>query len=269
MFQTSQVIGSLIAAFVLPPKDTPPDQFNATAKTLFIIFASVAGASVLSFLVLRPPPTQVDAVEKPRETIVQRFFGIFGMFKSPAFLLMILSIIYSGLSQAYFAGNFTTLISDPKSVSYVMACFGGTDALASVGIGRLLDKVGRKVVLFGSTVCVLIATAIICLVDASYFEDHIWLPIIVAIICGISDAGYNSLLTYTVGGIWETDPENAFGAFKLIQATTSAINWFLPLTIYYSTLLLDIFLILGTLSFFFLDELYPKVSKTKSVNSDA
>lgn len=52
-------------------------------------------------------------------------------------------------------------------------------------------------------------------------------------------------------------------AFKLIQASTSAVNYVIRLDIYPATLLLDIFLILGTVSFFFLDYLHPKVDKSK------
>lgn len=133
------------------------------------------------------------------------------MFTKPAFLLMILSIIYSGLSQAYFAGNFTKLVVESKNVGYVMACFGGVDAVASVIIGRALDRFGRRAILFFSTFFVLVTTGIICLVDQTYFANHLWLPLICAACAGISDAGYNTLLTATTGALFEDDPENAFG----------------------------------------------------------
>lgn len=191
------------------------------------------------------------------------------MFAKVPFLLLVLAIIYSGLSQAFFAGNFTKLVGDSKRVGYVMACFGGVDALASVAVGRLLNIVGRRVILIGSTTLVLAMTGIICLVEQSYFENHIWICILCGILAGISDAGFNTLLTATTGVIFEEDPENAFGAFKLVQATTSAINYVLALEIYSAILMLDIFLIVGAASFIFLCTLVPRAQSKKAINEDA
>lgn len=208
MFQISQVAGNLIAAFGLPPKGTKIE--FGPVRRLFIIFSSIAAVAVVSFLILRKPPTRASSSAK-KPSIIERFIGIFKMFGKPAFLLMVLSIIYSGLSQAYFAANFTKLVVDPKRVGYVMACFGGVNAVSSVLVGRALDRFGRRAILFFATFFVLVTTSIILLVKMSYFEDHIWLPIVCAICAGISDAGYNTLLTATTGSLFEEDPENAFG----------------------------------------------------------
>jgi MFS family permease len=262
LFQISQVAGNLIAAFVLPPKEkTTPESLKGPARKLFIIFSSIAAVAVVSFLILRPAPSNGLSSQKKRSTVLQRFVGIFKMFARVPFLLMVLAIVYSGLSQAFFAGNFTKLIGDSKRVGYVMACFGAVDALASVAVGRILDKVGRKVVLFSATFLVLVMTGIICLVSKEYFEKNIWICILCGILAGISDAGYNTLLTATTGVIFEEDPENAFGAFKFVQATTSAINYVLALDIYPAVLMLDIFLILGCASFFFLTFKVPRAQK--------
>lgn len=201
----------MIAAFVLPSAGGDPAHFKAAANLMFIIFTVIACVAVLSFLVLRPPPSKEGDIEKPHESFKDRFVGIFKMFGKRAFLLSILPIIYSGLSQPYFSANFTKLIDDSKRVSYVMAGFGVTDALASVGIGKMLDVFGRKIVLFISTGCVLIVTGIICLVPQDYFKANLWVSIVCGIIAGISDAGYNTLLTATTGSIFEDNPENAFG----------------------------------------------------------
>lgn len=208
LFQISQVAGNLIAAFVLPPKGKKLE--SEPVRRLFIIFASIAGVAVVAFLILRPPPRS-SVRDAKKQSVIGRFVGIFKMFTKPAFLLMILSIIYSGLSQAYFAANFTKLVVDSKRVGYVMACFGGVDAVSSVIIGRALDRFGRRAILFFSTFFVLVTTGIICLVDQAYFADHLWLALICAACAGISDAGYNTLLTATTGALFEDDPENAFG----------------------------------------------------------
>lgn len=187
---------------------------------MFIIFASIAGVAVVSFLILRQPPRNVLR-EGKKQSVISRFVGIFKMFTKPAFLLMILAIIYSGLSQAYFAGNFTKFVAaDSKHVGYIMACFGGVDAVSSVIIGRALDRFGRRAILFFSSFFVLVTTGVICLVDRTYFIEHLWLALVCAACAGISDAGFNTLLTATTGALFEEDPENAFGGtfHSLLQA---------------------------------------------------
>jgi MFS family permease len=210
LFQISQVAGNLIAAFLLPSTKNPKE-LEGPARKLFIIFGSIAGLAVVSFLILRKTPYRPDIDDRPAPSAGQRFIGIFKMFLKKPFLLMVLIIVYSGLSQAYFAGTFTKLIDDSKNVGYVMACFGGTDAIMSVIVGRIMNRVGRKVILFGSALCILIATGMICLIEQTLFKERIWIGIIAAVLCGISDAGMNTLLTATTGSLFEEDPENAFG----------------------------------------------------------
>jgi MFS family permease len=64
---------------------------------------------------------------------------------------LIIASPYSGAEQGFIWGDFTTYYVKPalglNNIGFVMAFFGATDALASYGIGKLSDKLGRTAVM--------------------------------------------------------------------------------------------------------------------------
>jgi hypothetical protein len=82
---------------------------------------------------------------KPRSRCA-RFFAIFEPLRllyHPRMLVLIPLMSYSGLSQGYMYGDVPPLVDKKSTKFFVLAVIGGADALASMVMGKLSDKIGR------------------------------------------------------------------------------------------------------------------------------
>jgi len=104
----------------------------------------------------------------------------------------------------------------PKvNIGFVMACFGAADALGSFIFGKLVDKIGRKPVIFVGTALVLLSTALLnCFEMKHIVKEMFYLFYICAILNGFADACFYSSIYETVGNLFKENVEAAFaGAF--------------------------------------------------------
>lgn len=129
-------------------------------------------------------------------------------------------MLYSGLSQSYINGSFPPLIDSRSSKFFVLAALGGTDALCSMVLGRLSDRVGRVWVL--SVGFVAAASVIVCLLLWRPAQSELAAYFALAVGLGISDAVVNTQLYAILGAFFPRQAEAAFANFKLFQAGATA-----------------------------------------------
>jgi len=68
--------------------------------------------------------------------------------------------------------KWTTGTLGEQWTGFVMAAFGGLDVLGSFGLGKLIDKYGRKPVIIFGTISTLAALAIFLLIPIDTFKTQ-------------------------------------------------------------------------------------------------
>jgi len=209
LFQLNAIIGNLMAALVL-------FLGKGISLVFWILFVCGCVADFLFLFLKNPPPKVIMKDDKGSINIGETLV----MFTEPKMLLMTVVLIYSGFSQSFFYSRFPQSI--PLSyLGFVMATFGAADTLGSVVMGRLSDKIVKKPVLIFATICGCGAYAMTYILHLEEFGIYIFF--VIAVLLGLSDAGYNTQL-YSVFGLFQpTKLESAYAFLKCIQAATTAI----------------------------------------------
>lgn len=260
-FQMNQVIGNLIAAAILA------HERNNTQNPvqLFILFTVTSACSVLLFFVLKTssPKDQKSMIEPPlyNVNVMTRIVDMWRTLKDRNFLLLVLIIAYSGFSQSFFSGSFTKELGR-FLLNYVMIFFGVADALGSFMFGKVIDVLGRKPILLIATAMVIISTILLLAVQREVLQQRTMLYYICAIMFGLGDAGVTTVLYATVGNLFASRVETAFGTFRLVQALTTGIAFVVFLYVQdfaFQILMLDTLLLAGLLGFLFLDFFFSNV----------
>ncbi|KAN0015971.1 hypothetical protein ACTFIU_005921 [Dictyostelium citrinum] len=287
LFQTDQIIGNLGSATLI-------NKAGLSNKILFIIFMGISFIPIIGFLFLNYPnkiETTIKSIniqdeeetkgnEKKEEkeenlSIKNIFKSTIILFKDKPIQLLIPSLLYSGISQTFFFGVFPSLIG-VEWVGYVMSVFGFFDALSSFILGKLSDKIGRKLLILISTISFIIGIILIYLANKSkitqmisnnnynnYNEEYkILCYFIGSALLGISDAGFNTQLYSLLGVIYPTRGEAAVGVFKFVQSTATAIAFIYGpyASLFDNVIVLDSLVIIACVLFMFADNFSKKIS---------
>ncbi|KAM9992500.1 hypothetical protein ACTFIY_009935 [Dictyostelium cf. discoideum] len=284
LFQTDQIIGNLGSATLI-------NKAGLSNNILFSIFMGISIIPIIGFLFLNCPiTTKIKKTIKPiniqdeEETkgnqenhdgddddlsIKNIFKSIIILFKDKPIQLLIPSLVYSGISQTFFFGVFSSLIG-VEWVGYVMSVFGFFDALSSFILGKLSYKIGRKILILISTISSIIGTILIILVNQSkiihfstanndnnnnYGEYKILFYFIGSALLGFSDAGFNTQLYSLLGVLYPTNGEAAVGVFKFVQSTATAVAFIYGpyASLFENIFVLDCFVIISCVFFIFAD----------------
>lgn len=264
-YQMNQVIGNLIAAAIL----SHDHDSTQNPTQLFILFTVTSACSVLLFFVLQSAPKEQSMVEPPlyNVNVLTRIMDIWRVLKDRNFLLLVLIIAYSGFSQSFFSGSFTKELGR-FLLNYVMVFFGVADALGSFMFGKVIDVLGRKPILILATAMVIIATILLLSIHREVLQQRTMLYYIFAIMFGLGDAGVFTVLYATVGNLFASRVETAFGTFRLVQSLTTGITFVVFLYVQdfaIQILMLDTLLLAGLLGFLILDFFFANVDSQADV----
>eukprot|EP01129_Flabellula_baltica_P005836 TRINITY_DN2140_c0_g1_i4.p1 TRINITY_DN2140_c0_g1~~TRINITY_DN2140_c0_g1_i4.p1 ORF type:complete len:331 (-),score=57.15 TRINITY_DN2140_c0_g1_i4:21-1013(-) len=261
IFQVNLLIGNLLIGILFSVEN------NIDILWIYLGFTIIALVSSISFAFQKNPP--VDDIEEGKKKLSEKIFATAALFKDKRMLLLIVIIIFSGLSQSFFYGVFTKLLSSVGGKSllgFVMAVFGVSDAIGSFLIGKISDVVGRIPIVICGTILLSSSSAILLIVGIEEMHKYIYTIYIMAIVFGLCDSMFYVSLTSTLGTFFPDDSTAAFSGFRFIQALSTALNFFfspyLNLTLIIS--ILNGFLIIGTTLFIislkFHDLMHPKGS---------
>jgi MFS family permease len=269
ILQVNMVVGNLIGSTLR--------KLNQPYWILFTAFTVIGAVGASSFLMLRQTKTKktnsfestnsgyesgsVDAEPAPEQSvsIIGRFVNTLKLLASGRFALLAPIIIYSGLSQAFFFGVYSKMVSsyDDSMTGFVFAVFGAFDVLGSFVCGKLIDIVGRKPIFFLGGIFTLAGTLTLLMVEKSFLYSNVYMYFIIGAVFGISDGAMNGAIYGAIGSVFGNDVENGFGAFRLLQSSTTAAHFFaqrfLDNVPFIDLGILDVFLLLGLMSLLILD----------------
>lgn len=263
-FQLNQVLGNLIAALIVVHTND-----STNPAQLFILFTVTSALSVLLFLFLQTPPKDQAMIEPPlyNVNVLTRLKDMWRTLTDRNFLLLVLIIAYSGFSQSFFSGSFTKELGR-YLLNYVMIFFGVADALGSFMFGKVIDVLGRKPILLIATAMVIISTILLLAVSREVLQQRNMLYYICAIMFGLGDAGVFTVLYATIGNLFASRVETAFGTFRLVQSLTTGLAYVVFLYVEdfsYQVLMLDSLLMMGLLGFLFLDFFFSNVDSRQDI----
>eukprot|EP01132_Coremiostelium_polycephalum_P002142 gene2142-2640_t len=263
LFQVNQVIGNLGTGVLINK--------GMSEFTLFIILTGVCTSAVIGFLLLgNPVNPEKDKSNEVDLPLSERLLLTFNFIKNERPIqLLIVALLYSGISQSFFFGVFPPL-SGKYYLGYIMAVFGTCDALGSVIMGKLSDIIGRKSLIIFSTLCCLGGSIFAYIIHTKIEENQIALYFICAGLLGLADAGFNTLMYALIGIIYPRKGESAVAVFKFVQSIASAIAFFYGkyAVLYQHVIILNSLVIPSCILFLIVDIKYaPKKQQFDSISS--
>jgi len=239
LFQINQVVGNLISGFIL----SNSDGHGSSYQVLMYTYISIAGVATLTMLLIpvetAPASEETGSLnseeQKVRPSILSKIFRALLLLKDPKCFLLIPIMFYSGIEQAFVAGDFTSAIIAESvgrnQIGFVMAVFGVFNVLFSFLFGRIADKLGSGyLVILGFFSHMLFLTLMLIaikLFGVHWFADRIWLLYLAAIVWAAGDAAWNTFPNTILGINFTDNIEAAFANLKFWQAVGSAVPFIL------------------------------------------
>jgi MFS family permease len=131
--------------------------------------------------------------------------------------------LYSGYSVSVFNGVLPPIIAahgGKSMISWVMILFFISEAIGSVIFGKLIDVLGRRVIMIITLAIHALAVGLIWLM--LYSQPYLFF--VTLFFCGLADSGYNTSIYSILGSpaYFKKKAGDAFAAFKLVQSIASA-----------------------------------------------
>jgi len=173
-------------------------------------------------LFLRPlPPSEGTMKKISWKEIFTSMIAIFRLLFTLKMALLVPFLFNGGLEQSFIFGNFTATVIQgsigSQNIGFVMATFGTVDAVFSLILGKLSDKIGRV-----GIVCTgLLAQIAVCafLVANQAYNELDYFPIYMcAAVWGFADAVSNTMSSALLGALFPNEIEAAFSNLKLWQS---------------------------------------------------
>lgn len=247
IFQCNQVLGNLLAALLF--------QKDVSTGTIFTVMTTICGLGALTLIALKPDvkglltggaaasavagteplgvmgedntsPHSEDFAPATEDKaglafLIGHIWASLKMLLRVRMMVLLPIMIFSGLSQTFFFGEFPPLIDDRATRFYVLAVLGGFDAASSMLMGKLSDKAGRVPVLCIGAVAG--GISILFLQQWTVNQDHTYVFFLVAMALGLTDAVFHTQIYSIIGSWFEGETEPAFANFKLFQAGSTAV----------------------------------------------
>ncbi|KAI3383475.1 hypothetical protein SNEBB_007477 [Seison nebaliae] len=195
----------------------------ATLRLLVGIFLVCGVCSILTILFgLTDLKTGKERDKKDRKYFDLKLIASTGkhLVKNHKQKLLIPLTMYSGLEQAFLAGDFTSaFITCTRGVDYVgwvLICYGAFDSIASLLFGRLVKYIGR-IPLF-VLAAFLNCSVIIWLLLIEVTPKDFYYLFIVAGLWGISDAIWQAQINSLYGVLFSDNTEAAFSNYRLWES---------------------------------------------------
>merc|ERR1712117_319186 len=183
-------------------------------------------------------------------------------------LLIIPLTFWSGIEQGFFGADFTagfvTCAYGVHTVGRVLILFGVCDALASIGFGFIIKKVGRlPIFVLGAS---LNALVIIVMLAWTPTQSTLGVVYFLAALWGIGDAIWQTQINALYGCLFANDEEAAFSNYRLWESMGFLFAFITNATgvcVFPKIITTIIFLVLGMVGYFIVE--YLERGKSQSV----
>ncbi|KAF0695136.1 Aste57867_14033 [Aphanomyces stellatus] len=239
IYQSSAVSGNFISSFVL-------GYLSWSTEGLFavLMFLGSCGAAFTLYLPkLATPANETELVqlipsinsddgesEAKAQVFQVHFGGLWSLVKDNRMLCLMPVIVLNGLLRGFVSGEFTSIIIRESvgsaSIGYVMALYGGVNALSSYAYGRMADRFGPTVGLVAGF-CSMFAGFCLCYGATISKCDSQWpLVLIIAVLLSLGEASSTTLTYVVLGQEFPSNAVNAFAMFSIYQSASSASSFF-------------------------------------------
>ncbi|XP_054771746.2 protein unc-93 homolog A-like isoform X1 [Lytechinus pictus] len=244
-FQSSQILGNLISSLVFREEtsidgkndteykcgsqdcyvetgddngtycDPPETSLTYTLLSIYLVSGIIAVIIVVVFV------DNLGASKKIKDQgTLDLFFATARLMKDKKMIAIIPLTIFSGLEQAFIAGDFTksyvTCSLGVGWVGYVMICYGLADAICSVLIGRLVKYTGQ--IPFFCLGALINVSLIVALFVWEPFSDQLPVFFVIAALWGVGDAIWQTQLNSLYGILFRDQQEQAFSNYRLWES---------------------------------------------------
>eukprot|EP00092_Neocalanus_flemingeri_P030399 GFUD01032999.1.p1 GENE.GFUD01032999.1~~GFUD01032999.1.p1 ORF type:complete len:501 (+),score=111.97 GFUD01032999.1:117-1619(+) len=221
--ETSELTSSSTAS----PVDLENENFKTDITKIYIIAGiylacSFSAAVIIALFV--DPLTRFGEDErqegKPALTGKDLLVATFRHMKKKKQILIIPLTFWSGIEQGFFGADFTagfvTCAYGVHIVGRVLIVFGICDALASVGFGFVIKKIGRvPIFILGACINVLV---IIIMLSWTPTSSAVGVVYLLAALWGTADAIWQTQINALYGVLFKSDEEAAFSNYRLWES---------------------------------------------------
>uniref|UniRef100_A0A2L2Y784 UNC93-like protein MFSD11 n=1 Tax=Parasteatoda tepidariorum TaxID=114398 RepID=A0A2L2Y784_PARTP len=294
LLQCSLLFGNIFVYFKFQGKE------EIDEKTRYVVFGvllvvSLIGLALLLFLRYNKSSSiniQNSEVSGTAGAIDELKKAV-SLLKTKEMMCLAITFLYTGFELSFFSGVYGTAVGFTNQLGADAKKFVGISGIC-IGIGEIIggalfgilgkktNKFGRDpVILLGFIVHVLTFFAIYINLPAKspFLDSPVIQPTIIpssvalAMICafglGFGDACYNTQIYSILGSVYSEDSAPAFALFKFFQSIAAAIAFFYStkLILPFQLLILIIFAVMGTFTFWYVEWTQYIESTKKTVNS--
>jgi len=255
--------------------DVPNGNFATDISKIYImagiyLACSVTAAILIALFVdpLHRFGITDEKKDKEKLTGLQLLVATFRHMARKEQLLIIPLTFWSGIEQGFFGADFTagfvTCAYGVHTVGRVLILFGVCDALASIGFGFIIKKVGRLPI-FVLGAC-LNALVIIVMLAWTPTQSTLGVVYFLAALWGIGDAIWQTQINALYGCLFANDEEAAFSNYRLWESMGFLFAFITNATgvcVFPKIITTIVFLVLGMTGYFIVE--YLERGKSQSV----
>jgi len=203
------------------------DNFNTDMTKIYTIAGIFLGCSFTAAVIIAifvDPLTRFGEDErqegKASLTGKDLLIATFRHMKKKKQILIIPLTFWSGIEQGFFGADFTaafvTCAYGVHIVGRVLIAYGACDALASVGFGFIIKKIGRiPVFILGALINI---SVIVAMFTWSPTSSSVEVVYVLAALWGIADAIWQTQINALYGVLFASDEEAAFSNYRLWES---------------------------------------------------
>jgi len=208
-------------------EDVPNGNFATDISKIYImagiyLACSITAAILIALFVdpLHKFGITDEKKDKEKLTGLQLLVATFRHMVRKEQLLIIPLTFWSGIEQGFFGADFTagfvTCAYGVHTVGRVLILFGVCDALASIGFGFIIKKVGRlPIFVLGACINALV---IIVMLAWTPTQSTLGVVYFLAALWGIGDAIWQTQINALYGCLFANDEEAAFSNYRLWES---------------------------------------------------
>lgn len=212
------VIGNIITGFLL-------DRFDISTATLLKTLPALCLVGVVMMFFVRPVDSLSYSDGQSLTSPIQNFISTFSAMKDKKTLLLIIGMIYQGMSSALTFGSFPKLMPI-QQVPFVFLIYGIGLCIGSFSWGKIYDRFSWKnqwkVMIFSSFFLIISGYIF---TDLGIFYNWNWMFFIYGISFGLTDSCMSNFLYATMMGVFLENSVPIFAIYRFVTSFTASINY--------------------------------------------